>query len=92
MTFDTATAPALLAIAEIDVHTGAPHWVTNANECGHPIPETFEPESNDAIRAACWIWAMESSEYTAGLIWELIPYTAKALAEFAGRNAKYCKG
>ena len=91
MTFDTATAPALLAIAEIDVHKGAAKWVDTA-QFNRPIPKSFSPESRDAVRAAAWIWAMESNEYTAGLIWELIPYTPKALAEFAGRNAKYCKG
>ena len=92
MTGDELKNHAFIAIAEIDVHKGAAKWVENAKETGRPLPKSFSPESNDAVRAACWIWAMESNEYTAGLIWELIPYTPKALAEFAGRNAKYCKG
>lgn len=92
MTFDTATAPARIAIAEIDVRKGAAHWVTGAKEGGTAISESFTPDSREAVAAAAWIWAMESNEYTAGLIWELIPYTPKALAEFAGRNAHYCKG
>ena len=81
-----------VAIAEIDVYKGEPRWVDTAKVGGRAIPKSFVPGSDAALDAANWIWAMESNEYPAGFIWEIIPYTPRALAEFAGRNAEYCKG
>jgi len=92
MTKDELKNHAFIAIAEIDVHKGAAKWVDTAKRYGKTIPTSFQPESADYYNAWWWIQDMESCEYTAGFIWELIPYTPRALAEFAGRNAKYCKG
>lgn len=81
--------PAKLAIAQFDCHTGAATWVDNAKRYHTEIPLCFAPDSDEATDAWWWISDMEDSPYTAGFIWERIPFTAESLSAFAARNAQY---
>ncbi len=49
----------------------------------HLVPMAFEDKSSDYYEAWAWIHDMESSEYTQGMGWRIIPYTQEALDNLA---------
>lgn len=93
------TTATLFAVAEADFHKktlkfidlGAPDYCTKKplvrvwydGQGGRPCRKAFEDKSPDYYEAWSWIRDMESSEYTAGFGWRIIPYTQEALDDLA---------